>query len=306
MASTPNSKRLILRQDYFGDPRPGRLLWTCFRIPFPSTSAFRINFGGPDPTSMPFGYFDETGRCVANFSAFSMPLVINGRLVRRRAISRVPCGPEWRGRGLYRDPHAARLRKNQSRGFRARHPADGQARFFTSAMASETFPQHVFRWGAAETAGSCPGAKAPILAGSRRSPPYEERYSKSYSRFPALPPLSGKWRCFTLNACFDPEYPPDFTGCRCGCCRLEVRWWYSSASRCGRCDHSASSCDLHRHSISLPNGSRFCFPLGSGKLDQDWHARALIGASLQLMKLRGQEATDNIDGPIMLSPMAEF
>ena len=59
--------------------------------------------GGPDPTSMPFGYFDEAGRCVANFSAFSMPLIVDGRRVRAVGYQSGAVRPEYRGQGLYRD-----------------------------------------------------------------------------------------------------------------------------------------------------------------------------------------------------------
>ena len=74
MAATPNSERLILRQDYFSDPAAWSALVDLLQDTFSIDIGLQDQFGGPDPTSMPFGYFDETGRCVANFSAFSMPL----------------------------------------------------------------------------------------------------------------------------------------------------------------------------------------------------------------------------------------
>ncbi|MCQ2005607.1 GNAT family N-acetyltransferase [Rhizobium sp. NRK18] len=52
---------------------------------------------------MPFGYFDEAGRCVANFSAFTIPLMINGRVVKAAGYQSGAVRPEFRGAGLYRD-----------------------------------------------------------------------------------------------------------------------------------------------------------------------------------------------------------
>lgn len=52
---------------------------------------------------MPFGYFDADGRCVANFSVFSMPLMVEGRQVTAAAYQSGAVRPEYRGQGLYRD-----------------------------------------------------------------------------------------------------------------------------------------------------------------------------------------------------------
>src|SRR5688572_9437787 len=58
---------------------------------------------GPDPTSMPFAYFDPTGRCVGNLSAFPMPMMIGGSRVNAIGFQSGAVRQEWRGRGLYRD-----------------------------------------------------------------------------------------------------------------------------------------------------------------------------------------------------------
>jgi len=95
--------RLRFRSDYFRDRAAFQglvdLLFDTFEIDIGQLD----RMGGPNPTSMPFGYFDEAGRCVANFSAFSMPLVVDGRQVRAVGYQSGAVRPEYRGRGLYRD-----------------------------------------------------------------------------------------------------------------------------------------------------------------------------------------------------------
>lgn len=96
-------ERLTLRQDYFDDPAALQALADLLHDVFGIDITLQNRLGGPDPSSMPFGYFDEAGRCVANFSAFSMPLVIGGRVIRAAGFQSGAVRPEFRGRGLYRD-----------------------------------------------------------------------------------------------------------------------------------------------------------------------------------------------------------
>ncbi|NTJ64860.1 GNAT family N-acetyltransferase [Agrobacterium rhizogenes] len=94
---------LTLRQDYFADRAAWSSLVDLLQDTFSIDVSIQDQFGGPDPTSMPFGYFDSEGRCVANFSAFSMPMVINGRVIKAAGYQSGAVRPEWRERGLYRD-----------------------------------------------------------------------------------------------------------------------------------------------------------------------------------------------------------
>ncbi|OLP45446.1 GNAT family N-acetyltransferase [Rhizobium oryziradicis] len=94
---------LTLRQDYFGDPFGFQALTDLLKAVFGIDVGLLQRFGGPDPSSMPFGYFDRAGRCVANFSAFSMPLMINGSLVMAAGYQSGAVLPEFRGQGLYRN-----------------------------------------------------------------------------------------------------------------------------------------------------------------------------------------------------------
>ena len=94
---------LSFRQDYFSDPTCYAGLVGLLRDTFDIDISIQDRFGGPNPSAMPFGYFDAAGRCVANFSAFSMPLVIDGRQVHAVGYQSGAVRPEYRGQGLYRD-----------------------------------------------------------------------------------------------------------------------------------------------------------------------------------------------------------
>ncbi|HTO31166.1 MAG TPA: GNAT family N-acetyltransferase [Pararhizobium sp.] len=93
----------VFRQDYFGDSAAWSALVSLLQDTFDIDVGIQDRFGGPDPTSMPFGYFDADGKCVANFSVFSMPVVIGGRSVKAAGFQSGAVRPQWRGRGLYRD-----------------------------------------------------------------------------------------------------------------------------------------------------------------------------------------------------------
>jgi GNAT superfamily N-acetyltransferase len=99
---TIDNSGLSLRSDYFGDPLAWRafcdLLMDIFGI---DVTPLEI-LGGPDPTTMATGYFDADGRCIANLSAFSMPLMIEGEVVRAAGWQSGAVRPAWRGRGLFR------------------------------------------------------------------------------------------------------------------------------------------------------------------------------------------------------------
>lgn len=94
---------LELRQDYFGDKPSFTALAELLHQIFNIDISLQDRFGGPDPSSMPFGYFDANGRCVANFSVFTMPLVVDGTSIKAAGYQSGAVLPEYRGRGLYRD-----------------------------------------------------------------------------------------------------------------------------------------------------------------------------------------------------------
>ncbi|MDG3577824.1 GNAT family N-acetyltransferase [Rhizobium sp. YJ-22] len=108
---------LTFRQDYFDDPAGwkaiGDLLKTVFGVDIGPLDAL----GGHDRSNMPSAYFDAGGRCVANFAAFSMPLVIDGRRVRAAAWQSGAVLPDYRGRGLFRELIRITLERCEQAGF---------------------------------------------------------------------------------------------------------------------------------------------------------------------------------------------
>ena len=94
---------LTFRQDYFGDPPAWVALVGLLHDTFGIDVGILDRLGGPDPTSMPFAYFDDDGTCVANFTTFSVPVMLDGRRIRAVGFQSGAVRPEWRGRGLYRD-----------------------------------------------------------------------------------------------------------------------------------------------------------------------------------------------------------
>ncbi|MUO79849.1 GNAT family N-acetyltransferase [Agrobacterium vitis] len=94
---------LTLRQGYFNDPSAFQGLVDLLHDVFGIDIGAQEQLGGPDLTCMPFGYFDRFGRCIANFSVFAMPLMINGTIVTAAGYQSGAVRPGFRGRGLYRD-----------------------------------------------------------------------------------------------------------------------------------------------------------------------------------------------------------
>jgi predicted N-acetyltransferase YhbS len=117
--SVADSDGLTFRQDYFSDPAA----WSALVSLLDDTFGIDIDplreLGGPDPTSMPFGWFTDEGQLAANLSAFAMPFVLNGRLINAAAFQSGAVRPPWRGRGLYRDVTGKALAWCEARDFEA-------------------------------------------------------------------------------------------------------------------------------------------------------------------------------------------
>lgn len=114
---TSNWTKLGLRTGYFADRSSFLALVDLLREIFGIDIGLLDRFGGPDPDAMPFGYFDAEGRCVANFSAFPMPLLIDGRPTRAVGYQSGAVRPDYRGRGLYRDLMRRAFDWSDSQGF---------------------------------------------------------------------------------------------------------------------------------------------------------------------------------------------
>jgi predicted N-acetyltransferase YhbS len=119
MEKATDSSGLIFRQDYFADDKAWAALVSLLHDTFGIDLDPLKRLGGADPTSMPFGWFDESGLLAANLSAFAMPLVINGRKIKAAGLQSGAVRPPWRGRGLYRDVTRKALDWCEAQGFEA-------------------------------------------------------------------------------------------------------------------------------------------------------------------------------------------
>jgi GNAT superfamily N-acetyltransferase len=119
MEKATDSSGLTFRQDYFADDKAWSALVSLLHDTFGIDLDPLKRLGGADPTSMPFGWFDESGFLAANLSAFAMPLVIGGRQINAAGLQSGAVRPPWRGRGLYRDVTRKALDWCAGQGFEA-------------------------------------------------------------------------------------------------------------------------------------------------------------------------------------------
>lgn len=110
---------LIFRSNYFGDPAAWRAVADLLDDTFGIDVTGLDRFGGPDPTCTAFAWFDDAGACVANISAFALPLTIDGVFVRAAGLQSGAVRPSHRGQGLYRDLVEAALNHCDAGGFEA-------------------------------------------------------------------------------------------------------------------------------------------------------------------------------------------
>ncbi|PTM97488.1 GNAT family N-acetyltransferase [Mycoplana dimorpha] len=110
---------LVYREDFLGDPAAWAALKDLLEDVFGIDLGPLDRLGGPDPSSLPSAYFDAAGRCVANFTAFSMPLLINGRTVKAAGLQSGAVRTDYRGRGLFRDLVRRTVERCDALGFEA-------------------------------------------------------------------------------------------------------------------------------------------------------------------------------------------
>ncbi|MDL2399007.1 GNAT family N-acetyltransferase [Rhizobium mayense] len=297
MTGTPGSEGLILRQDYFNDPPAWSALVDLLQDTFSIDISLQDQFGGPDPSSMPFGYFDETGRCVANFSAFSMPLVINGRFFKAAGYQSGAVRPDWRGRGLYRDLMQRAFARTKAEGFELDILLTDKPALY-ERYGFRTFPQHVFAGPPPETAEPPPPARGLSLQDRddlRLMKTLLQNRAPVSRRFAVV----GQMEMFHLNACFDRDIRltlvTDATIVAWKFHGHTLRLLDVAGPAIPPLATISSALDLRTERIEV------CFP--PDRLDWDGTPAPYQGYTSLMM--RG-DAADNIDGPIMLSPMAEF
>jgi GNAT superfamily N-acetyltransferase len=193
---------LELRTGYFAD-RPSFLaLADLLQDIFAIDIALLDGFGGPDLTAMPFGYFDADGICVANFSAFSMPLIVDGRPVRAVGYQSGAVRPDYRGQGLYRDLMRRAFDWADAEGFEAHLLLTDKPDLYRS-YGFETVPQYCFR-GVMPAISGKPRARllslddAGDLALTIRLLEVRADVSERFA-------VRRATKTFLLNACFDPD-----------------------------------------------------------------------------------------------------
>ncbi len=163
MPRAADTSGLVLRSDYFDDPRAWHAFCDLLKDIFDIDVTPLEGLGGPDPTCSPTGFFNQDGCCIANLSAFSMPLMMEGRIVHAAGWQSGAVRPAWRDRGLFRQLMDITFDRCRAAGYEAmvlttRHPGLyepygfktlPQARFFcptpsrpvSARVASTTYPR---------------------------------------------------------------------------------------------------------------------------------------------------------------------
>ena len=119
MSGGTGTDGLVFRQDYFDDPAGWRAICDLLMDVFGVDITPLDRLGGHDRSNMPSAFFDADGRCVANFSAFAMPVIVGGRRVNAAAWQSGAVREEYRGRGLFRELIRITLDRCEAAGFEA-------------------------------------------------------------------------------------------------------------------------------------------------------------------------------------------
>lgn len=290
---------LTFRQDYFGDPAGWQALVDLLQDIFGIDIGPLQQMGGPDKTSMPFGWFDADGVLVANLSAFALPFVINGRRINAAGLQSGVVRPAWRGRGLYRDVTKKVLDWCASQGFEALILTTDKPDLYTP-YGFRSLPLHRFE-------GAAP---APVAADrpSRRLMPSDAGdlallQTLLAERTPVSNTLAvtGNAAMFLINTRLDPDVRVDFLPDY----QAAIAW------KMPRPDHFSL---LDVVAAEMPPLAAILGGLGAKPATAEilfrpdklgWHGEARPiegGTQLMVCGLDGVE----LEHPAMLSPMADF
>lgn len=287
---------LIYRENYFADPEVWQALVDLLHDTFGIDVGRLDRLGGPDPTSRAFGYFDEAGRCAANFSLFSMPVMIDGQSVRAAGYQSGAVRPEWRGQGLYRDL--------MHRAFTATRQAGCELEFLLTdkpalyeAQGFRTVPEHDFR-------GPAPAPDRTIPVG--RSLDLDDAADLLLARrlLQSRTPVSQRFavlrqvEMFLLNSAFEPEIRLSYSAA------LDlIVAWQSDEAGLSILDLVAPEIPPLPHILSAigqtPEEVTICFP--PDRLD--WAAQPVARKSYAGLMVRGELPLPEL---LALSPMAGF
>ncbi len=300
MTILPAAAGLTLRTGYIADADAFSSLADLLQDTFDIDIRLLDRFAGPDPTSMPFGYFDAHGRCVANFSAVSMPLVIGGRQVRAVGYQSGAVRPDYRGQGLYRDLRRRAFAWAEEQGFELGLLLTDKPDLYRP-YGFRVAPQHAFR-------GKSPAVPSPVPSARPLSPDNPADVDLVLALLARRQPVSDVFAVaghaveFLLNACFDSEirlsYLPD---------RDAVVAWKQVEGEFSLLDVVASDVPPLASMVGALGVQQseitVCFP--PDRLDWPQGCPQTHAGACELM-IAGMKDVAAPVGPFMLSPMAEF
>jgi GNAT superfamily N-acetyltransferase len=299
MSAAHGSVGLTSRQDYFGDPAAWAALVALLHDTFGIDVSIQDRFGGPDPTSMPFAYFDANGTCVANFSAFSMPMMIDGRLVAAAGFQSGAVRPEWRGRGLYRDLMRRAFAWCDAQSFELGLLLTDKPALY-EPYGFKNVPQYQFS-GPPPVAAKSTGTSRMLSLDKFADAALVKRLLHERTPVSSIFAVAAQAEMFLLNSCFDPGIRLSYLD------QPEVVVaWKSGEADCFRLLDVAGKM-IPPLSVILaaldqrPSRVEVCLPPDL----LDWQGTPGPFPSYTSLMVRG-DAANRLREPVMLSPMAEF
>ncbi|MFS8046772.1 GNAT family N-acetyltransferase [Rhizobium sp. BR 314] len=297
MTELAQAHGLTLRQDYFDDPSAWKGLVDLLQDTFSIDVGIQDKFGGPDRGSMPFGYFDGEGRCVASFSAFSMPMMISGRAVKAAGYQSGAVRPEWRERGLYRDLMRRAFERTAAEGYELDLLLTDKPELY-ERYGFRIVPQHVF-------IAQMPKLQKSDRAARQLSLETPDDLHLIQTLLQSRQPVSERFavieqmEMFLLNACFNPAIRLTALGDD-----AVIAWTFDGATF-WLLDVAGTAIPSLATILSAldvePNRIEICF--SPDRLDCEASIEPYEGYTVLMAS---GKAAGEITGPLILSPMAEF
>lgn len=298
MPSRTGISHLTFREDYFGDPAGWAALVALLHDTFGIDVSIQDRFGGPDPTSVAFAYFDENGTCVANFSAFSMPMMIDDRLAKAAGFQSGAVRPQWRGRGLYRDLMRRAFNWCDTQGFELGLLLTDKPALY-EPYGFKNLPQH--RFSGPPPVAVKPGTSRTLSLDDPADLALVKRLLCERAPVSSIFAVAAQAEMFLLNSCFD-------TGIRLSYLdqpEVVVAWKFGEADCFRLLDIAGKT--IPPLSVILaaldqrPSRVEVCLPPDL----LDWQGTPEPFPSYTSLMVRG-DAANRLREPVMLSPMAEF
>lgn len=299
MANRLDSTGLTFRQDYFGDPAGWAALVRLLQDIFGIDIGPLQQLGGPDPSSMPFGWFDAEGELAANISAFALPFVLNGRIVHAAGLQSGAVRPPWRGRGLYRDVTVKALEWCDRQGFEAVILYTDKPSLY-EPYGFHAIPLHRYE-GAAPAPSSSAARARPLLPTNADDLALLQSLLKGRSPVSTSLAVTVNAAMFLINTQLDPDIRVSFLEDK----QAVIAWKVDEAGRFSLLDVVAADMPPLTAILSglkiAPISVEVLFR--PDKLGWEGAPQSLESGTRLMLRGLG-DATP--DFPAMLSPMAEF